>query len=50
MARKPDERPRPEDTGPEQRPDRLGPVTIERLRKDDGRALLVYRVTEPAES
>jgi hypothetical protein len=55
MARKPDERPRlqgadHERATPEGELERLGPVTIERLSKEDGRALVVYRVAEPAES
>ena len=55
MARKPDERPQPQGADPQHvEPDRelerLGPVTIERLSKEDGRALIVYHVTEPAES
>jgi hypothetical protein len=38
----------PEDSG-EQPPPRelLGPVAIERLRKDDGRALILYSSIEP---
>jgi hypothetical protein len=52
MAGKPDERshlkaPDPEHAEPECELDHLGPVTIERLSKEDGRALIVYRLTKP---
>jgi hypothetical protein len=61
MARKPAEPPRPggaeqaeriaherTEAGERQR-ERIGPVCIERLRKDDGRALILYRAERASE-
>ncbi len=60
MAGKPAEPPRPgwteqaepvehERTHASERPhERIGPVNIERLRKDDGRALILYSSIDPA--
>jgi len=56
MAQKPTERPQRSEAQPQGAPpspsddrdtERLGPVAIERMNKDDGRALIVYRVVEP---
>jgi len=54
MAGKPEEQaPRDTEDPSEVKPggenERLGPVSIERMSKDDGRALIVYRViSQPA--
>ncbi|HEX4189246.1 MAG TPA: hypothetical protein VHY83_15245 [Solirubrobacteraceae bacterium] len=43
----PDREPSAERSGEPGRPERYGPLTLARHRKDDGRSLILYTLEEP---